>query len=442
MKKKCFKRAAMLCAAVILLSFCSCKNSRTADSQQTESSSAGSLEPTPEEAPSRIHFLGKRDDAVTTQQGVYFLGPDAPNVIYYYDEQNDTSVPLCSRPECAHNDDSCSAYMEGMLYLLLDDQNQTQPLYLYRTVESTQEGQNPKVQLYSMDANGANRTLRMEYQNGLVDLPMAASEDFLYFIASEVNPSTQSSIECLYQVTLRSGKLEKLQEYSQPTTLLGAYDQKLILEHNNDSLRQVAADIFEYDVVSKQEKQLFHYEAAPWVEGEFNGKPHPVAFSWQNELYIFEPSEERKATLTCWDLRTGEKNVLAQGVPYYGDQIAEDVEFADGKLILLCAENRADGSGVTSQTFAIDLKSGAWQEIDLKDQYGLGYEVVGATADHYVFALGESLHTSEVVKKDGTKETLRYYAPDFYLMEKADYYSSTDHDVMYRGWITPKNITS
>src|SRR5699024_10729319 len=119
--------------------------------------------------------------------------------------------------------------------------------------------------IYSMDVNGANRTLRMEYQSGLMDLPMAASREFLYFVSSEIDQSTQHSVECLYQVNLSNGKLEKLQEYDCRTTLLGAYDQKLILEHNNESLRQVVADIFEYDVITRQEKELFHYEAEPWI---------------------------------------------------------------------------------------------------------------------------------------------------------------------------------
>lgn len=426
MENKRLKIRFMLCAFAFALSFCSCGNNQLNRANEIESSSTNQLYDESEKSERNIRFLGKRDDVATTAQGAYFLGPNRPNVIYYYDEQSETSVPLCNRPECAHNDDSCTAYMDGMLYLLLDDQNESQPLYLYRTIDGVEENQNPKIQIYRMDANGANRILCMEYQNGLVDLPMAASAESLYFIGAEVDPSTQNSMECLYQVNLSNGKLEKLQEYDRPTTLLGAYDQKLILEHNNDSLRQVVADIFEYDVVSKQEKELFHYEAEPWVEGELNGKPHPVAFSWQNELYIFEPSEKQKATLSCWDLRTGEKNVLAENVPYYGDQIAEDVEFADGKLILSCTENRSDGSGIVSQTIAVDLKSGDWQEINLKDQYGLGYEVVGATENHYVVAFGESLHTSELLKKDGTKETISYYATDFYLIDKADYYSSID----------------
>ena len=426
MKKKFFSILAMFCACISVIGFCACTKQQSTGQSEKQDSSTSQMSAEPEKQISQIHFLGKRDDVVTTAQGSYFLGPNAPNVIYYYDEQSGTSVPLCNRPECAHNDDSCTAYAEGMLYLLLDEQNQNQPLYLYRTVESADENQNPKIQLYSMDANGANRTLRMEYQSGTVDLAMAASEEFLYFIGSEVDPATQQDVKCLYQVNLSTGALEKLEQYDRPTVLLGAYDNKLILEHNNDSLRQVVADIFEYDVTSKQENEVFHYEAEPWVEGEINETPHPVAFPWQNELYIFNPTQERKAQLSCQDLRSGTTRVICEDVPYYGSQIAEDGEFADGKLLLRCIENRADGQGISSQTFAIDQQSGDWKEIDLKDQYDMGYEVVGATNQHYVIRLGESMHTSEALKKDGTKETVSYYAADFYLMDKADYYNSVD----------------
>ena len=58
-----------------------------------------------------------------------------------------------------------------------------------------------------MSPSGADRTLCMEYQNGLVDLQMAASDEFVYFLSSEVDPATQSSVKCLYQARLSDGTL-------------------------------------------------------------------------------------------------------------------------------------------------------------------------------------------------------------------------------------------
>ena len=418
------KRFLTLFAAVTLLfGLAACKGGPASQSDGSRPQSQAQVQP--EEEASPIRFLGKRDDVAAGAQGVYYLGVSAPNTVYYYDETSGQSVPLCARPECPHTDDSCTAWASGLLYLLLDEQNESQPLYLYSSTEDPSGEQYPTVRLYRMSANGADRTLCMEYQNGLVDLQMAASDDFVYFLSSEVDPATQSSVKCLYQASLSDGKLEKLQQYDQPTILLGAYDQKLVLEHNNDSYLSAVADVFELDVTTGQETQLFHYEASGEMSDDYNPAPHSVAFSHGQYLYILEPSGERTAQLSRRDLRSGEEEMVAESVPYYGSQVAEDGCFLDGKLLLTCSEKIADG--MSGSTFAIDLTNGSCQEVTLHDGYGVPYEVAGETEQHFITPLGESLRTAKVTGPTGVEETSSYYATDFYLLKKADYYASADN---------------
>lgn len=418
------KRVLTLFAAVTLLfGLAACKGEPVSQNDGSRPQSQAQVQTEKEASP--IRFLGKRDDVAEGAQGVYYLGVSAPNTVYYYDETSGQSVPLCARPECPHTDDSCTAWAPGLLYLLLDEQNESQPLYLYSSTEDPSGEQYPTVRLYRMSANGADRTLCMEYQNGLVDLQMAASDDFVYFLSSEVDPATQSSVKCLYQASLSDGKLEKLQQYDQPTILLGAYDQKLVLEHNNDSYLSAVADVFELDVSTGQETQLFHYEASGEMSDDYNPAPHSVAFSHGQYLYILEPSGERTAQLSRRDLRSGEEEMVAESVPYYGSQVAEDGCFLDGKLLLTCSEKIADG--MSGSTFAIDLTNGSCQEVTLHDGYGVPYEVAGETEQHFIIPLGESLRTAKVTGPTGVEETSSYYATDFYLLKKADYYASADN---------------
>lgn len=415
---------ALLAALALMFSFAACgKDESASQSDGSQPQSQPQAQPAAEASP--IRFLGKRDDVAAGEQGIYYLGGDAPNTVHYYDEASGQSVPLCARPECPHTDDSCTAWAPGMLYLLLDEQNKSQPLYLYSSTEDPSGERYPTVRLYRMSANGADRTLCVEYQSGLVDLQMAASDDFVYFLSSEVDPATQTSVKCLYQASLSDGRLEKLKQYDQPTILLGAYDQKLVLEHNNDSYLSVAADVFELDVTTGRETQLFHYEAGGEPADEYNAKPHAVAFSHGQYLYILEPAGERTAQLYCRDLRTGGEQTVAESVPYYGGQVAEDGCFLDGKLLLTCSGKKADG--MAGSTYAVDLADASWQEITLCDGYGVPYEVAGETEQHFVIPLGESLRTAKVRGPAGVEETSSYYATDFYLLKKADYYAGADN---------------
>ncbi|HJB21802.1 MAG TPA: hypothetical protein H9773_08875 [Candidatus Fournierella merdavium] len=421
------KRVLTLFAALtLLLGLAACGGGPAPQSDRLPEAPSQGQAQAPAQAASPIRFLGKRDDIAAGARGVYFLGAGAPNVVYYYDEASGQAVPLCARPECPHTDDSCTAWAPGMLYLLLDEQNGERPVLIYSSTEDPTGEEYPQVRLYRAGANGADRTLCMEYQSGRMDLQMAASDDFVYFLSTEVDPASQSSVKCLYQARLSDGKLEKLKAYSEPTILLGAYDQKLVLEHNNDSYRSAVADVFEVDVTTGQETPLFHYEASGQMVDDYNPEPHAVAFSQGEALYILEPAGGRAAQLRRRDLRTGEEQVIAEGVPYYGSQVAEDGCFADGKLLLTCTEAKTDGSGVSGSTFAVDLADGSWQEVTLRDGYGVPYEVAGETGEHFVIPLGESLRTAKVVGPAGLEETTSYYATDFYLMEKSDYYAGVD----------------
>ena len=83
-------------------------------------------------------------------------------MISYYDEEIGISVPICNRPECPRNDDTCTAYAKGLPYLLLDEQNQNQPLYLYCSDMENENDIYPKTKIFSMDADGSQRTLRIK----------------------------------------------------------------------------------------------------------------------------------------------------------------------------------------------------------------------------------------------------------------------------------------
>ena len=65
----------------------------------------------------------------------------------------------------------------------------------------------------------------------MVDFAMAASDDFFYFTSEEMDASANKNVKCLYQADLKNGNCEKLAQYDRNTIILGAYDQKLLLEH-------------------------------------------------------------------------------------------------------------------------------------------------------------------------------------------------------------------
>lgn len=98
----------------------------------------------------------------------------------------------------------------------------------------------------------------------------------------------------------------------------------------------------------------------------------------------------------------------------------------DGVLNAFTVENPATPlSQQTAHWYAMG-QDGSWQEVTLRDGYGVPYEVAGETGEHFVIPLGESLRTAKLVGPAGLEETTSYYATDFYLMKKSDYYAGVD----------------
>ena len=95
------KRVLILFAALTLtFGLAACKGEPAPQSDGGRPQSQTQAQPEAEASP--IRFLGKRDDVAAGAQGVYYLGANAPNVVYYFDEASGRSVPLCARPECPH----------------------------------------------------------------------------------------------------------------------------------------------------------------------------------------------------------------------------------------------------------------------------------------------------------------------------------------------------
>lgn len=85
-----------------------------------------------------IHML--RETCATEDAFYYGDG----HLIYYVDRNTGINMPLCGKPECEHNDDTCNAYYKGALYNICSYDGR---LYIIRS----------GVKVYSCDYDGTNR---------------------------------------------------------------------------------------------------------------------------------------------------------------------------------------------------------------------------------------------------------------------------------------------
>lgn len=369
-------------------------------------------------------FKGGGNIAVC-DDGAYYYGYKYPGAITFYDEKTGQSVPLCSSPSCAHNDENCTAWVgTETFHLFMDDTQST--LFM---VISGYDGSSETFHscLYQMDRDGANRKLLLDSTNGdLQFLRFAGNEQDLYFVNTVWLPEGD---RCqLFRLNRTTGELTVLEQFDHFTTLAGAFNQTLLLEMSNDITTGRQADLVLYDLETQEQTPVFHYEISPNDDEYCNG--NPVGFANNSLLYIFEPSGKDAARVSVMDLVTGRTEPLCEDVPYWGAHTCVDSSpvFADGKLFLELFKNTPNGDH-TETMLVLDLATGKSQLVDLKVRYPVGDSVLrffGAAGDHYVVDTTRTRPSkqTEVMGKDGAPHlTDLGGGPEFAVITREDYFA-------------------
>lgn len=69
--------------------------------------------------PNLVYTYGNRNNSIcATESTTYFAYTDAPASLYFLDKATGFHGPLCGKPECTHDNETCNAYVHGWIYAL------------------------------------------------------------------------------------------------------------------------------------------------------------------------------------------------------------------------------------------------------------------------------------------------------------------------------------
>jgi len=146
---------------------------------------------------------------IDTKDGYYFINH---KFIYYRDKSTEETIPVCNKPECLHNDESCNAFLgKGIVRILAYYSNK-----IYYIVEDTISGSMCDI-LYEFTPDGKHKQLHVFPE--LVDYT-AFHRGFLYYNTTDngtisgKEEDTQTTVH-FYRIPIRNldSKPELLYEY-------------------------------------------------------------------------------------------------------------------------------------------------------------------------------------------------------------------------------------
>lgn len=339
------KKTAFLLAAVLACSLCAC----SARSEVTEVSlppvtseqeATSQVESAPQASLSLVSSYIGPSTMACAENGFYQSVPNAQggSNLLYTDYATQSTVYLCTAPNCLHNSEGCTSWMSSSnASLFLNGRGDV----LFAI--SSDEGQGV---LQRMNLDGSERTTLYTCASGeeLVDA-VAADEENLYIALSYVGEGNSGFLRSKHLVRLdqRTGNREDLLDYEASDWLFGAYEDKLLilyLEENRFSYRA-------YSLTDGSLTDIYSYKYEGASDDPF---ARPSGFY----LYKMEPQGGGTAQMVRMDMRTGEETVLNSSCPYYG---AEGTSIIDVSGMYLYVSS-TDYKTLASESYLVNSQTG------------------------------------------------------------------------------------
>ena len=294
------KPIALLCAASLAACLCACaQEGPGAPSAPSGASASAAAQTDGQDAPQAAASGALRALTGDAPGGVYFAGENGGHALLcYVDAASAAELPLCAAPACAHEDESCTAWLAqsliaGPVYV---DEN----TIAFIAEPSGEEGGTAQC-VMAAEPGGAGRRVLYTAQDGQwLQTLAAADETALYVILAQVD-GEMSAQYMLYRVPLDGGEAQALRELPQPVpTLLGVYGRSLVLyqydfgSDDSDSVGPGSHRVFLWDVDTGEQTPLgASWASEPGSAGRAlcwsDGRLYWCADDRPGDLYWLEP---------------------------------------------------------------------------------------------------------------------------------------------------------
>lgn len=348
-------------------------------------------------------------DKAPGKDGFYQLvrNPQQGSNMIYTDYSTKTTVYLCNRPDCQHNDETCPSWFSfpgGGIFL--DAKGE----HLFCAIRGDSEQEQAET-IWKMDLNGENRQALYTCapNESLTDMAISDGTS-LYFAAGVTDPETWTLNKTLKQLDIQSGKTEDLMTYQDTAWLFGAFEDELLVQiFDGASFRYDA-----YSLKTKTSRTLLTYDE--------NARSMPSGDS----IYVVKPLTDSTAEVLKFNIKTGETSSLCKDIPYFVDTTTVG-DIVDGRMIIHASDTREnDPEKIKVYYYAVNCETGEMTDLPLTYEIGETTDfvnVVAETGDFFVVTSGTETVKSIANGTDGTPYELEGTIFIYSLISKSDYWN-------------------
>lgn len=329
--------------------------------------------------------------------------PDSSQDILYIDYAARTGVPLCSQANCAHDSDSCTAWLSKNTSCYLFSWQDK--LYML-----TDENMESPSTLWEMEPNGQDRRKLLELEsNQLIVGTILGQGRQLYFTLMEMQNGQTRQLLCRFD--LDEGTLTPIHNcLNEEGGLLGGWDDWLLLEVVGPVDSTVPDDLTHVGEYNAAVQSRTHSLYRVSTEGDQETEPlftwagdSGVTGAYGSQVYLLDTAN---GTLTVRDLATGSEQTMQDDRLRTGQYVTLYIPVADGAIIPIQPEDMRE-----QPTWYL-------------------YHDGQLTASRYQYVGGGALNDprNRIIADAGDNYLVQrnFTAPDYALVPKADYWADSD----------------
>lgn len=235
------KKSIFTISILFVLFFTGCTNSSTSHSAgaAAPATSSPSTVSTTDSFPVTLSLISSPDGSSSgaiTENGYYSLSAleDGSLNINYLDFQTKEQIILCNAPNCQHNNETCTGWIEpghgGASTLIINDSL----VFIFKGNMQNTQYNKIAPHIITMDFNGQNRKQILELSANEVLIPPFASDGKnLYCFYNRYNYDNDAVTleQAIIKIDIEHARIEKIYEFNdEMLSLVGAFDNYLVLK--------------------------------------------------------------------------------------------------------------------------------------------------------------------------------------------------------------------
>ena len=335
--------------------------------------------------------------------------------ILYTDYATQTRIYLCSAPNCTHDGESCTSWLDpaggGARLFLLPQQKKLYVIRYGTYGNGSTEPTPSRIVEMGLDGSAPRTVVEFGFNDSIYEA-VAANDSSLFLTVTRMEKEQEEPVCHLEEIRLADGSRREVAEFSLAERVMTAFGDQLIIEEALD-------DRVDYKSFSLNTHEQKVVHSTPYFGDT-------LFFQGQ---YLYIVGEDKSFSVK--DLATGETRELASSLPLsrftYGDissLIVYYYKIFDDHLFFTAPA--AEGE-TRNEEFSVDLKTGALTAHTLTYRGQKGDQpmrILAENEEEFLIQCGVRNVTISSQDQEGNSYPVIIDVPIHALIKKADYYAN------------------